>query len=295
MNNETKGMVLGLIGVSIFALTLPMTRMAVTDLSPLFVSIGRVVLASGCAVFLAAVFRLPFPRKGLILALLGASAGVIFGFPILTAWAMDRVPANHGAVLLGILPLATAVFGVILDGDRPSKGFWFCALAGSAAVIVYAALEGGLTLLSADIALLCAVVAAGFGYAMGGRISREIGGWQTITWILIITLPVTSAILAFEMMREWPSAEWSSWGAFVYLALFSQFIGFFAWYAGLAIGGVARVGQVQLLQTFLTFAGAAVLLGEMLDARTMTFALLVIVLVWIGRRMPIKKAVAIPL
>ena len=290
---ESLGLIYGLIGVSIFGLTLPLTRIAVAELDPLFVSLGRAVVAGLVAgVMLWWSGRLP-PTLAQLRKLAIVAAGVVFGFPVLSTIAMRTAPAGHGAIVLALLPLATAAASVLFAGERPSIGFWLCGLAGSGAVLAFAALEGAFSsagLGAADLLLVAAVIAAAIGYAQGGALSREMGGWQVISWALVISLPVLALALAALAPKMSFHAHWPAWASFLYVALFSQLIGFFFWNKGLAMGGVARVGQVQLLQTFVTLAGAALFTGEAVGWRELEFAMLVVSIVAIGRKMPVARA-----
>lgn len=286
---ENKGMWLGLIGVAIFSLTLPFTRIAVAELNPVFVALGRAVVAAAGSALLLLWMRAPRPTAAQWKTLAITSLGVVVGFPVLSSIAMRYVPASHGAVVLGILPLATALFGALRFGERPSLGFWVAAAIGSGIVIAFALWQGGGELHMADFALFGAVVAAAMGYAEGGRLSQTMGGQQVICWALLISMPV---LLPASILLGWHygiSASTQAWIGFAYVSLFSMFIGFFFWYKGLALGGIARVGQVQLLQPFLTLLGAALLLGESLDARNLVFAMAVIAVVAVGRRMSIRR------
>jgi drug/metabolite transporter (DMT)-like permease len=199
------------------------------------------------------------------------------------------VPASHGAVVLGILPLATALFGALRFGERPSAGFWAAALLGSGIVVAFAVLQGGGGLHAADLALFVAVLAAAMGYAEGGRLAQTMGGQRVICWALLLSMPLLLPVTLWLGWRYGVRASPMAWLGFGYVSLFSMFIGFFFWYKGLALGGIARVGQVQLLQPFLTLIGAALIVGETLDLRHVLFALAVIVVVAIGRRTAIRR------
>jgi drug/metabolite transporter (DMT)-like permease len=284
MSSLTRGYAFGLIGVIIFSFTLPLSRIAVVELSPLFIGVGRTVLAAAIAIPILYLTRQPWPSRGDIVQLLVVAAGVVFGFPILSAIAMQTVPASHGGVVLGALPLATAVMSTVFAGERPSLQFWVWAMAGSICVITFAVWDNGFELHAGDVVLIGALVAAAVGYAAGGSLARTLGGWQVICWALVVALPVTlpGTILLFP-----PNAgdvSMAAWWCFLYLAMMSQLIGFFAWNKGLALGGVARVGQVQLLQTFFTLSVAVILNAEPLTARTLGFALIVATCVWFGRK-----------
>jgi drug/metabolite transporter (DMT)-like permease len=289
MTQETKGIWLGVIGVAIFSLTLPFTRVAVAELNPLLVALGRaVVAAAGSAVLLWWVDA-PRPTASQWKALIITALGVVVGFPVFSSIAMRYVPASHGAVVVGILPLATALFGALRFGERPSVGFWIAAVAGSVIVVAFALWQGGGELHMADLALFAAVIAAAMGYAEGGRLSQTMGGQQVISWALVLSMPLLLPLSIWLGWHYGVSASPQAWWAFAYVSLFSMFIGFFFWYKGLALGGIARVGQVQLLQPFLTLAAAALMLGESPEVHNFLFALAVIGVVAIGRRMPIRR------
>lgn len=287
--NESRGMWLGLIGVAVFSLTLPFTRIAVAELSPAFVAFGRAVVAGLCSLALLAWMLAPRPNAQQLRGLVITALGVVVGFPLFSSIAMRYVPAAHGAVVVGLLPLATALFGALRFGERPSAGFWLSALAGSAIVIAFALCAGGGSFHAADFALFAAVITAAMGYAEGGRLAQSMGGQNVIAWALVVALPVMLPVSLWLGWQDGLSASAPAWLAFGYVSLFSMFIGFFFWYKGLALGGIARVGQVQLLQPFMSLLGAAVIAGEALDASNMLFALAVIVVVAIGRRMAVRR------
>ena len=287
--HESRGMWLGLIGVAIFSLTLPFTRIAVAELNPAFVAFGRAVVAGVCALALLAWIKAPRPTRQQLRGLVITALGVVVGFPLFSSIAMRYVPAAHGAVVVGLLPLATALFGALRFGERPSKGFWLAALAGSGIVIAFALREGGGSFHLADFALFAAVVTAAMGYAEGGRLAQTMGGQNVIAWALVVALPVMLPVSVWLGWQYGVTASSPAWLAFAYVSLFSMFIGFFFWYKGLALGGIARVGQVQLLQPFMSLLGAAVIAHEALDTSNMLFALAVIVVVAIGRRMAVRR------
>ncbi len=284
MSDLSRGYLFGFIGVAIFSLTLPFTRIAVQHVDPLFVSVGRTVVAAAAAIIVLLATRQPWPSHANIKQLLIIAAGVVFGFPIFSALAMQSAPASHGGVVLGALPLATAVMSTIFASERPSNTFWFWSVAGSIAVIAFAAWDSGLTLQFADIYLLLALILAAMGYAASGNLARTLGGWQVICWALVVALPLTLPLTLYVLPKDMSAIPATSWASFAYLSLMSQFIGFFAWNKGLAIGGVARVGQIQLLQSFMTLAAAAVMNNEPLSLRTVGFACLVATCVWFGRK-----------
>lgn len=291
-SDETTGMLLGLAGVAIFSLTLPFTRLAVAELSPLFATMGRAVVAALLAGLWLWWQRAPLPGRGALPGLAIVAAGCVIGFPLLTSIAMRTLPASHGAVLVGILPLATALFAALRGHERPSAGFWCAALAGSALVVGFALSQSGGTLHVADVLMLGAVLAAALGYAEGGRLSQALGGQQVISWALLLSLPVALPLAGWDLWRHGGALGAvgpAAWGGFAYTCVFSMFVGFIFWYRGMAKGGVARVGQVQLLQPFLTLLGAAAVLGEPLQAAHLLFALAVIGTVALGRRMAISR------
>lgn len=279
-----EGYAYGFLGVLVFSLTLPMTRVAVAELAPLLVGLGRALVAAVPAVALLCLTRARRPNRqewpGVILAALG----IVVGWPLASSFAMQTVPSSHGAIFNGLLPLSTAAFAALRSGERPSPAFWAWALAGAALVTFYALRQGHGTLSLGDLWLLVAVVLGGMGYAEGARASRTLGGARTICWALAISAPVVALPVGWMAAQQasWPSA--SVVLACSYLAFGSMFLGFFAWYRGLAIGGIARVGQVQLLQPFLTVVAAALLFGESVETATFFFAAAVIGVIAGGRR-----------
>ena len=284
-------MLLGFVGVLLFSLTLPATRVAVAHLDPLFVGLGRSLVAAVFAATFLLAIRAPWPNRKQIRHLALSSAGVIVGFPALTSLAMRDVPSAHGAIVVGLLPLVTALMGAWLHHERPSIGFWIAAAVGSTLVVSFAIFNGGGSLHMADLALLGAVILGAFGYAQGALVTRELGGRETISWSLIISAPflVVPVVLAAQR-SDFAAATTVEWAGFAYVAILSQYIGFFAWYKGLDLGGVARVSQVQLLQVFLTMLFAALLLDEKVTPTMIAFAVAVVVTVAIGRRMPVRRA-----
>ncbi|MBL8379776.1 MAG: DMT family transporter [Burkholderiales bacterium] len=288
---ERNGLLLGLVGVVIFSATLPATRIAVLHLDPIFVGLGRsLVAAVPAALFLLAI-RAPWPSRRQALRLLTVAFGVVLGFPALTSLAMRHVPSAHGAIVVGLLPLFTAIMGAWLNRERPSVGFWITAVTGSTLVVTFAIFNGGGALHLADLALFVAVVVGAFGYAEGARLTRELGGRETISWAILASSPfLVWPVIGGVARSDFASAGWPQWAGFFYVAIFSQFLGFFAWYKGLDLGGVARVSQVQLSQVFFTMLIAAWLLGEKVTPLMIVFAVAVVATVAIGRRMPVKRA-----
>lgn len=271
-----------------FAVTLPATRVAVRALDPVFVGLGRAV----CAAVLAAAYLL-FTRQSLpslmqAKRLLIVAAGVVVGFPLFTAWAMRLVDASHGGVVLGLLPLATAIVGAWLSRERPSRAFWVLAVTGAAIVVGYSLSQARGALGWPDLALFMAVLSAGVGYAEGARLARTLGGLQVISWALVIAAPILLVpVVLFAPTSLSIPAE--SWIGFAYVTIISQFLGFIPWYRGLALGGIAKVSQTQLLQPFLTILASGLLLGESGDPATWVAAVLIVVVVAIGKRAQVVR------
>jgi drug/metabolite transporter (DMT)-like permease len=295
---ETEGMLLGLIGVVIFSLTLPMTRIVVAEVHPLLNGLGRALVAAIPAAALLVWRREKLPSWPQVKSLAVVALGVIIAFPVFSAWAMKTVPASHGAVVNGLQPLCVAIYAAWLSHERPSKAFWVSAVAGSAIVVAFALQAGGGGLQVGDLLMLVAVGIGALGYAEGARLARQMGGWQVICWALVLCAPfllLPVGWLAWAQLFGSHAAHpeplaLKTWLAFGYVTLFSQFIGFFAWYAGLAMGGIARVGQVQLLQIFFTMAFSALFFGEHVSTSTWLYAAAVIVTVVLGRRTAVRPA-----
>jgi len=284
MSNDFKGLMFGLIGVIIFGLTLPATRIAVSELDAVTVGLGRAIIAAVLAGLYLLITKAPRPDKSQLKKLAQTAAGIIFGFPLLSAIAMQYAPASHGGVMLGILPLATIAASAIFAGERPSPAFWACSIIGAAAVILFALLQGGFALHVADILLVAAVLSAAAGYAIGGQLSKELGGANVISWALVISLPALVPPVLYVLPDLPATLSGDVWAAFLYVAIFSQFLGFFAWNRGMVLSGIARIGQLQLLQPFITLAAAFVLLNEPLTWMTLGFAGFVVAVVAVGRK-----------
>jgi len=297
MSAEATGMWLGLIGVAIFALTLPMTRLAVgpaadPQLPPLFVAAGRAAVAGLLSIVYLASTAAPRPRRDQWSAFAVCALGTVVGFPLALGIALRHVDAMHAAVVTGVLPLATALAAAVHFRQRPSNAFWLCAIAGCALVLGFAAYKGNGRLGSADALLLLAVASAAVGYVAGARLAAQMPAERVICWVLVLSLPLTLPV----MLAAWPEhvIRARAWGGFGYVALFSMWLGFFAWYRGLALGGTVRVSQVQLVQPFLALLFAVPVLGETLDATTVAFSLAVIATVFLGKRMPVDRTSANP-
>lgn len=257
------GLLLGALGVVVFSFSLPATKLAVADLDPWLVAFGRAAVAAALASLVLRATRAPRPSAAQWRRLAIVAGGVVVGFPLGTSIALETSDAAHGAVVVALLPASTAVAAVVRAGERPSPRFWAAAAAGLAVALAFALAQsdGGVT--TADLALLAAVGACAIGYAEGGALSRELGGAQTICWALVLSAPLTLAITAVATATtDLAHAGATAWLGFAYVSAFSMFLGFFAWYAGLARGGVAKVGQVQLAQPMLTLGWSALVLGE---------------------------------
>ena len=287
-NNINKGLILGFLGVVTFSLTLPITRLIVPYMNPVFLGLGRSVIAGVVAAMILLALKQPLPTRRQAGLLLITACGVVWGFPVLSALGMQTVPASHGSVVTGLLPLLTVVFASLITKERPSIGFWLVALLGASLVISYSLLKGGAQLHRGDIYLFGSSLIGGLGYAVGGKVSREIGGWQVICWALVLSFPITATGAYFlkpDNLFDLPAFVYVG---FLYLALGSQLFGFFFWNKGLVLGGIARVSQVQLLQPFLSILGAILILDEHVDVLTYVFAIAVIITIAIGRKMVIK-------
>ena len=274
----------GMLGVIGFSLTLPATRLAVAELDPTFVGLGRAIVAAAIAAIALVMAHAPRPVGTQWLRLAGTAIGVVIGFPLLSTWAMTTVPAAHGGVIVGLIPLATALFGAWLAGERPRPLFWASTIAGSITIAFFSLSSGGGSFQIGDFLLLGAVIAAGFGYAEGARLARELGAWQTISWALVISAPVLLLPALATMPHNFAAIGWQSLCGFVYVSVVSMFLAFVVWYKGLALGGIARIGQLQLLQPFLTIFAAAILLHERISWSEVLAALIVITCVLIGRK-----------
>lgn len=289
LDSETVGLIYGFLGVLCFSLTLPATRAAVADLDPVVVGLGRSMVAAMLAAILLTITHQKPPTRKQISSLVIVALGVVIGFPILSAWAMLNLPASHGAIVLGIGPLVTAIAGTLRTGDRPSVGFWLASILGSATVVGFAVYSGAGHIQIGDLALLGAMIAASFGYAEGALLAQVMGGWQVISWGLLVAVPMMLLPVIAAVWQHGLVASPTAWLGFSYIAVFSQFLAFFAWYQGLAIGGVARVGQVQLLQPFLTITASALLLGEGISPLTIGTAIVVFIIVILGKKAAVKR------
>lgn len=290
LGDSRRGLLYGLLGMLMFSQTLPMTRLAVTHLDPLLVGLGRVCLAALPALLLLRLFPAPALSGRQWRGIAVVAFGVVLAFPLLSAWGMQELPAAHGAILIALLPLATALAARFRTRERPSALFWLTALAGTLLVAGFALSRGGGALQGGDLLLLAAIVLGGIGYAEGGRIAAEIGGWRVICWALVLGSPVALLMILVAAPLPVEPVPWRAWVSLGYLALFSQLLGFFVWYQGLALGGVARVSQLQLLMPFFTLLGAAALLGEAMEPVDYLLAGAVSVIVLINRKTAVARA-----
>ena len=289
--NETQGYLFGLLGVLAFSFTLPFTRIATRELDPTFVGLGRALLAALLSALLLAVTRQPVPTRQQFYGLALVALGVVIGFPLASAWAMHFVPSSHGAIVNALLPLGTAIGGAVLNRSRPSPVFWFAAVTGSVVVLAFVLMSSGTASIASGDALMLIAVALGcLGYVAGGKMSVLIGSWQTICWANIIAFPLIIYPVVSSAVASGIQASISAWLAFVYLGVISMFLGFFAWYRGLALGGTTRVSQVQLIQAFLTVLWSALLLGETVSPLMVGAAILVVAMIFVARRAPISQA-----
>ena len=312
--NVKTGLWLGLLGVTLFAATLPMTKLAVgtlaePQLTPWFITFGRAAVAGLLSILYLtwqykrrlepdctsknvknAAWKLPNAAEGGLLAFI--ACGVVVGFPLFMSLALQYVPSTHGAVVTGLLPLTTAVIAALWFRQKPSTGFWLCAVLGTLLVLGFMVVRsadatGHFSLHTADVFLLLAMFSASLGYIGGARLTPSLGAERVICWVLVLSLPITMPMAWLNLPPNLAAIHPSSWWAFAYVAVFSMWLGFFAWYRGLALGGAVRVSQVQLVQPFLSLLFAIPLLGEKIDAMTLGFALAVIATVFVGKKMPV--------
>ncbi|AXG14253.1 DMT family transporter [Intrasporangium calvum] len=272
------GLMWGLVGVAAFSFTVPFTRVTVGGLSPLFIGSGRAVVAAVLAALALALTRQRLPRGRQWMRLAVVGGGVVVGFPLLTSFALTTTPASHAAVVIALLPAATAAMAVLRCHERPPALFWVVSAFGAVAAMAFASAQGGGVghLQWSDLLLFGAVVAAAIGYAEGGLLARELGAWQTVSWALVVCSPLMLALTAVAVGSQPPSGTPVQWAAFAYLGVVSMFLGFFAWYHGLGIGPMAQVSQVQLVQPVLSILWAGLLLGEHLTRATVFGGLIVI-------------------
>ena len=282
-------MLIGFIGILIFSLTLPVSKIAVLTFNPYFIAFGRACLAGLFALAYLLYKQYPLPSKTDLAKIAVIALGVVFGFPIFTTVAMKEGSSSHGAVILGMMPLATTVIGVIRFKERPSIGFWLVSILGAGLVMTYALLKSSGSLSYIDGLLVLGGICACIGYVEGGELSRRMNPRAVISWALVISLPINIMATYFTFSSAYWSADPIALTSFIYLSLFPMYLGFFFWYEGLAIGGIARVSQVQLIQPFCTLLAASLFLGDPLTAMNMVFAFLVVSTVILSKRMLVKR------
>ena len=293
-SRERLGLLLGFIGMVIFGGTLPATRIAVSQIDPIALTALRTAIAGLCSLILLVVLRRPLPPRALWPQLVITMLCVAILFPLLMSLGMQTVDASHGGVVLGILPIATALVAVAITHERPRLLFWIASVAGAALVIAFSLRQGGGAFSTGDLLLFAAVAVAAVGYAFSGRLTSQMPGWEVISWVLVIALPVAIPAAALTMPEDIAHIALKPWLGLLYVALFSQWIGFFAWNAGLAMGGIARVSQIQLLQPFVTFALASFFNDESITPQILLFATAVVVTVAVSTRTRAKPAPAPP-
>ncbi len=284
------GFLLGFAGMAMFAGTLPATKLALPAFDPWFLTASRAAIAGLLALALLLALRRPLPPRAAWGTLAAASVFLVIGFPAFAALAMMTAPVAHGGVILGIVPLATAVSAAWLAGERPSAGFWIAAAIGGALVVAFAILHGDVgTFAIGDAFLAGAIGCAALGYTLSARQTMTMPGWEVISWALVAMLPLSLPVLLALWPADMSHVPPSAWAGYIYCVLISQYLGFFAWNAGLAIGGIARVSQVQLFQTFVIVAAAALINREKVDLETVGFAAAVVIAVFVGQRMRVAR------
>ena len=285
MDKTSNGFLNGFIGVAIFSASLPATRAAVVSFDPFFLTGARASIAGCAALILLVYFNEKRPKKAHLFSLALTALGVVVGFPLLTALALQHITSAHSIIFIGLLPLSTAFFGVLRGGERPRLGFWIFSIIGSALVIGYSARNGLDSSIEGDLLMLAAILICGLGYAEGAVLSRVLGGWQVISWSLVVSLPFMLVLSAVTSPASLSGIGLLAWGGLAYVSLFSMLIGFIFWYRGLAQGGIAVVGQLQLLQPFMGLMIAAWLLNEQIEATMIVICAGVIGCVALAKRL----------
>ena len=294
-NRQHLGLFLGLLGVIVFAGSLPASRVAVSEVDPYFLTAIRATLAGLGGVLLLTITGRSWPPRETWWPLAACAVTIVFAFPLLTAVAMVTVPSSHGGVILGIMPLATTAAAAVIEGERPSPGFWVAAIVGSMLVMAFAIYRsGGYSLSAGDVLLLIAVVCGGVGYTYSGNSPGIMPGWEVISWAVALSLPFSLIALALTWPADVALISRRVWIAIIYAGLMAQFIGFFVWNAAMAMAGISRIGQIGLLQPFIVALIAAMFAGEPLDLLTMAFAAAVVATVAVGTRLRIRHAPGAP-
>ena len=288
LSNETKGMLIGVIGITMFSLTLPFTQMAVKEMSPFFVAFSRATIAGFCALILLILGKYKLPTKNQIKRLIIIAIGIVYGFPIFTSMAMTTLPSSHSGIVLGILPLTMSVLAAIRYKEKASLAYWITSIIGASLVITYAFIDNNGFLIKEDLWLLFAILFVSVGYSEGGNLSKEMGSIAVVSWALVLTLPFNIIATYFFYETSFSSVSLQALISLSYVGLFSMYIGFFFWYKGIAIGGISRVGQVQLIQPFLTIVAAFFLTNEKITFLNILFALMVLVVIIVGKKTKIQ-------
>ncbi|MCK1545800.1 DMT family transporter [Bradyrhizobium sp. 147] len=284
MQSSGSGWGNGLLGVIIFSGSLPATRVAVGGFSALFLTSARALIAALIGLAVLGLLRQARPTRQDLASLAIVAIGVVVGFPLLTALALQHITSAHSIVFIGLLPLSTAIFGVLRGGERPQPLFWLFAVLGSATVAGFALSNDGSSSLTGDLLMVAAIILCGLGYAEGAALSRRLGGWQVISWALLLALPLMVPVVIWTWPPTWSGVSAPAWVGLAYVSVFSMFVGFIFWYRGLALGGIARVGQLQQLQPFFGLALAGLLLHEPVAWNMIAATVLVVVCVFFARR-----------
>ncbi|HWE25745.1 MAG TPA: DMT family transporter [Myxococcales bacterium] len=282
-HRHAESVLFGALGVLGFSGTLPATRAAIGELGPIVMGLGRALVSAALAAAVLFATRAPRPSRKELLPLSLAAAGVVIGFPLFAAIALRTVPAVHASIVIGLIPIVQSVAAVVRHGERPRPFFWFASALGVGAVVFFATAEGAGRPQLADLWLLLAMMSAGIGYAEGGVLAREIGGWRVICWALLLAAPVLAVPVAIDVAHRSLHVSARAWAGFAYVSTISMFLAFFAWYKSLALGGIAAGGQMLLFQPILSAVWAALLLGEPIGRRAIAAALLVLVSVALSR------------
>ncbi len=294
MRRTSDAWVYGFIGMAIFSASMPATRAGVLAFDPMFLTAARAAIAGVLSIAALSLWRAPWPSPRDWVRLVVVAVGVVLGFPLLSALALTYITSAHSLIWLGLLPLATALSGVVLAGERLPLRFWIFAALGAACVVGFAAARSSGGEATGDALMAAAVLSAGVGYAEGAMLSRRLGGWQVISWALILSLPFSLSLAFVFRPAAWPPFNSAGWLGLAYVSLFSMWIGFVFWYRGLALGGIAAVGQLQLLQPFFGLVISALVLREYVSPATFAVAGAVLACVFAARRssMPPRAKVA---
>ena len=288
-NSIKRGMLLGFIGIVCFSLTLPATSIAVPYFGETIVGLGRTVIAAIIVSIIFVIKKESLPNKRQFISLIIVAVGAVLAFPLLTTFAMKSLPVSHGAIEVALLPLATAGFAIWRGGERPSKRYWIASIIGAITVLMYAVYLGLGQLQNGDIALIVAVILLGLSYAEGGKLSKELGSWQVIAWAILIGAPFFIIPVAFSVSSSMLQAPVEAWISLFYLGIVSQFLAYVAWYGGMSLGGIARVGQIQYLQPFMMIGFSVLFLGESMTWLTIVLAIIVVICVMMGKNAPVIK------